>query len=281
MKGAKSLFSFPHSSVSTTIGTSEPATKLMQDAQHIKPESAFMEEGKRGNVMKRPQGQGKVMSRLQLRGLRGKGKAQKETDASAPSPSKTTATGSHDQDKSTHVRCETTKGTILVKLLRHISPLGVRRYTELVESGFFQNIAFFRVVPKFLTQFGRSVGHNKYDEMRIKDDHPPQSERKVTRGTLCYAGAGGDSRTNQLFFAFCKDCGGLGKAPWETPVGQIEGAESMKVLAAIEQSGYGDMPPWGKGPAPDRIESDSLGTYLKEFPKLAYYKGCELVSLPP
>ena len=41
---------------------------------------------------------------------------------------------------------------------------------------------------------------------------------------------------------------------------------------------YGDMPPWGKGPDPGRIESDADGSYLKGFPQLDYIKGCKLLG---
>ena len=37
----------------------------------------------------------------------------------------------------THVSCSTTAGPLLIKLLPNISPLGVQRLQQMVESGFF------------------------------------------------------------------------------------------------------------------------------------------------
>jgi hypothetical protein len=109
-------------------------------------------------------------------------------------------------------------------------------------------------------------------------------------GTVFFAGGGRNSRRTDLCIAFCGKNGGtcrpgLGSAQWETPIGevQLEG-ESGATLKKIEEGGYGDMPPWGKGPSPGRISSDRtrtiknpLGTYLKkDFEKIDYFIGCTI-----
>ena len=176
------------------------------------------------------------------------------------------------------VKCQTTKGEVLLKLFPENAPIGVKHLAELIQADFFTNVPLFRTVPGFLMQFGRMVGNNKWDSDTIKDDHPAK-KKLMTRGTLSYAGGGKDSRTNQLFFAFCTSCGGLGDQPWETPIGQIVGAPSLAVLDALEHAhSYGDMPPWGKGPDPGRIQGDADGSYLKLFPKLDYIKGCKMTA---
>ena len=93
-----------------------------------------------------------------------------------------------------------------------------------------------------------------------------------------------------MCFAFCGKNGGtcrpgLGSAAWETPIGEVDltGA-SGKTLKKIEAGGYGDMPPWGKGPSPGGIGGDRtrtmknpLGTYLKNgFEKIDYFLSCEV-----
>merc|ERR1719231_193873 len=95
------------------------------------------------------------------------------------------------------VLCETTKGNLEIELLPDVSPVGVKHLVRLIEADFFNNVALFRNVPGFLVQFGRKVGSNEFDSIRIKDDHPPAADRVVTRGTLSFAGGGDDSRTNQ------------------------------------------------------------------------------------
>ena len=182
-------------------------------------------------------------------------------------------------DTRANVRCETTKGPLDIELLPNISPIGAKHLVRLIEADFFRDVPLFRTVPGFLMQFGRKVGQNEFDSVTIKDDHPRSEDRVVSRGTLAFAGGGTDSRTNQLFFAFCKSCGGLGQQPWETPVGRLVGKDSHAVLDALEHAHtYGDMPPWGQGPDPGKIAADESGSYLRGFPKLDYMKGCRLAE---
>ena len=69
---------------------------------------------------------------------------------------------------------------------------------------------------------------------------------------------------------------GLGKMPWETPIGEV--VTGTDVVDAL-YTGYGDMPPWGKGPAPGKIEAPGGMEYLKtNFPKLDYFKDCAVVG---
>src|ERR1044071_5469300 len=49
---------------------------------------------------------------------------------------------------------DTTKGKFTVEVTRANSPNGADRFYNLVRSGFFQDIAFFRVIPGFMGQFG-------------------------------------------------------------------------------------------------------------------------------
>jgi len=52
------------------------------------------------------------------------------------------------------VHCETTKGPLTIEVHKDWSPLGAERFLELVQDNFFTDIAFFRCVEGFLTQFG-------------------------------------------------------------------------------------------------------------------------------
>ena len=179
-----------------------------------------------------------------------------------------------------YVRCETTQGPLLVKLQPTASPLGVERLLKLVRENFFTDVALWRNVPGFLVQFGlKSKGQAKEYE-RILDDKP-LIKPKFTRGAVSFAGSGQDSRTTQLFFAYCRKCN-LGDADHETIVGKLVGAASMETLDKIEKgSDYGDMSAMGNptGPDYDMIEKDPA--YLRsKFPKLDYLTKCEIVSDP-
>lgn len=75
------------------------------------------------------------------------------------------------QEKSI-VQCTTTKGPLLIEVNHAWSPLGAKRFMDLVRDGFYKNIAFFRCVEKFLTQFGISENPamKHWHNDQIKDD---------------------------------------------------------------------------------------------------------------
>ncbi len=56
--------------------------------------------------------------------------------------------------ESSTVDCDTTAGRFAIEFRKDWSPNGYNRATELFERGFYDNSHFFRVVPKFLVQFG-------------------------------------------------------------------------------------------------------------------------------
>src|SRR5690242_8004786 len=58
------------------------------------------------------------------------------------------------------VRFETSQGDLIVEANRAWSPHGVDRFHELVRIGYFTESRFFRVVPRFVVQFGV---HRDYD----------------------------------------------------------------------------------------------------------------------
>src|SRR5579884_2118808 len=54
------------------------------------------------------------------------------------------------------VKMTTTKGDVLIEVTRAWSPRGADRFYNLVRAGFFSDVAFFRVIPGFMAQFGIS-----------------------------------------------------------------------------------------------------------------------------
>ena len=52
------------------------------------------------------------------------------------------------------VRFETTKGGFTVEATRALAPNGADRFYNLVRAGYFKDLAFFRVIPGFMCQFG-------------------------------------------------------------------------------------------------------------------------------
>merc|ERR1712032_1457296 len=91
---------------------------------------------------------------------------------------------------------------IIIEVTRSLAPLGADRFFALVQDGFYNQSALFRVVPDFVLQFGISGSSDQNENWlhnEIKDDPVVGSN---TRGTISYATAGPDSRTTQLFINY-------------------------------------------------------------------------------
>ena len=94
------------------------------------------------------------------------------------------------------------KGRFVVRFHPKWAPLGVARVLELVESDFFKDVRFFRVLPNFMAQFGISgdpamAAH--WHRKVIQDDPVSQTNQK---GYVTFATSGKNSRTTQLFINF-------------------------------------------------------------------------------
>lgn len=175
--------------------------------------------------------------------------------------------------QTTVVSCMTTKGPIKIEVVPEWAPHGAKRFLELVQDNFYTNIAFFRCVKGFLTQFGLSTDTSQkhWHYKAIPDD--PHSGRPINKYVVSYAGSGPNSRSTQLFFAF-EDLNFLGKAPWEVPFGHI--IDGFEVLDDLYK-GYGDIPPYGTGPDQQIIQTPEGAQYLKEnYPELDYLVQCSI-----
>ena len=142
-----------------------------------------------------------------------------------------------DQPPSAKVQCETTKGTLVIDVHHSWAPIGAAHFIDLVKHGFYTDIAFFRCVKGFLTQFGltdnKELKHYHYEE--IKDD--VNLKMGIQKNFLSFAGGGANTRSTQLFIAF-EYLDFLGKEPWETPFGFV--SDGQTVLNNLYK-GYGEV----------------------------------------
>jgi peptidyl-prolyl cis-trans isomerase A (cyclophilin A) len=156
----------------------------------------------------------------------------------------------------------TTRGEFTVAVTRAWAPLGADRFYNLVKHGFYDNSAFFRVVPGFVVQFGISgtpAVSAAWKHTEFKDDPLGHGNK---RGTITFATAGPNTRTTQVFINL-KDndrLDGMGFSPF----GVVEGS-GMNVVEMMYE-GYGD----DAGPAQDQIEAQGLPYEKQGWPKLDY-----------
>jgi peptidyl-prolyl cis-trans isomerase A (cyclophilin A) len=161
------------------------------------------------------------------------------------------------------VRFETTVGEFVVDVHREWAPLGADRFYNLVKAGYFDDTRIYRVVPRFMAQFG--VHGDPYvnyvwRNALLFDDPVVQSNR---RGRIAFAMAGRNSRTTEIFISYVDnpslDEGGF------APFGEV--VEGMEVVDAFH-AGYGDGPPRGDGPYGAMAQARGNEYLDEEFPNL-------------
>ena len=167
---------------------------------------------------------------------------------------------------------ETTKGKITIEVTRSLSPNGADRFYNLVRSGYFTDIAFFRVIPGFMCQFGIHGDPKVSAAWRGASisDEPVKSSN--TRGAITFAKGGPNSRTTQLFINFGNN-GNLDAMGFPS-FGKV--TEGMDVVDKINGE-YGEGAPSGRGPNQQRIQMEGNAYLKKDFPNLDYIKSAKIL----
>jgi peptidyl-prolyl cis-trans isomerase A (cyclophilin A) len=161
----------------------------------------------------------------------------------------------------------TSAGPFTVAVTRALSPRGADRFYQLVTSGYFTNVRFFRVVPGFVAQFGLAADpalNKEWSEKTIADD-PVQATN--AKGTIVFATAGPNTRSNQ-FFINLVDNARLDKMGF-SPFGKV--IDGMDAVDKI-YSGYGEAPDQG------RIGAEGNAYLTSAFPKLDYITSATIVA---
>ncbi len=167
-----------------------------------------------------------------------------------------------------HVKLDTSKGMVDIEVHRDWAPIGADHFFQLVKSGFYDRARFFRIVRGFVVQFGIN-GDPQTNAMWANATMPddPVKEHNVT-GTLTYASRGRGTRSTQLFINLAdnrKSLDGQGFAP----IGKVvDGMQTVLDLYGF----YGDMPPMGQGPDPQRIQQQGNDYLDSHFPRLDFIK---------
>ena len=165
------------------------------------------------------------------------------------------------------VKFDTSKGAFVLQVTRAWAPLGADRFYNLVKSGFYDNVRFFRVISGFMVQFGISgdpAVMAGWRDAPIKDDPVTQSNK---RGTITFAMAGPNTRTTQVFINFADndrlDASGF------SPFGRV--LSGMDVVDKLNPE-YGEGAPRGRGPDQSRMQREGNAYLAKDFPRLDFVK---------
>ncbi len=162
---------------------------------------------------------------------------------------------------------DTTKGKFTVEVTRSLSPNGADRFYNLVRSGYFKEIAFFRVVPGFMVQFGIHGDPTVSAKWRAASFSDDPVKGSNTRGAITFATAGPNTRTTQIFINFGNNQGLDGQG--FSPFGKV--IEGMDVVDKIN-SEYGENPHQG------HIQGEGNVYLKKDFPNLDYIKSATILK---
>ena len=160
-------------------------------------------------------------------------------------------------------RFSTSAGDFVIEVKREWAPIGADRFYNLVRSGYYDGIKFFRVISGFMAQFGihgdPQVSATWRNE-RIADDPVRQTN---TRGMVSFATAGPGTRTTQVFINFGDNrrLDGMGFSPFGKVV------EGMDVVDRLYAE-YGEGAPRGRGPDQARMQAEGNAYLEREFGKL-------------
>jgi cyclophilin family peptidyl-prolyl cis-trans isomerase len=143
------------------------------------------------------------------------------------------------------VTIKTDKGTIVVKVTANLSPIATGNFVALADCGYYDNVVFHRVVPKFVIQggdgqYGRSPN---VDPNLVGTGGPPYTIKdepvtaKYHRGTVAMARTSQpDSVGSQFFIVLSDDAqtiGALSQANTYQIVGEVtSGMEAVDAIAA-------------------------------------------------
>jgi len=167
------------------------------------------------------------------------------------------------------VDLDTSKGLIVIEVHRAWAPNGADRFYNLVKSGFFDDVRFYRVVSNFMAQFGihgEPAVNAAWANATIPDDPLKESNR---RGYVTFAHRGKNTRGTQLFINF-NDNGQALDAQGFPPIGKV--VTGMNIVDKL-YSGYGDIAEMkGGGPSQAQFGAQGNAYLMKSFPKLDYIK---------
>lgn len=160
-------------------------------------------------------------------------------------------------------RFETSKGNFDIAIEREASPYAVDRFYQLVNHHLLDSVLIYRVVPKFVAQFGitDTLKTASWKKFKVLDEKVIKSNLK---GSLSFARSTKDSRDFDLFINLENNTR-LDTVSYEKIIGFPAFGTVIKGMEVVETfySGYGNE-------TMDKYDSlaSNRKQFLKMFPKL-------------
>ena len=162
---------------------------------------------------------------------------------------------------------DTRKGRFVVEVHREWAPRGADRFYNLVKSGFFNDVRFFRVIGGQLAQFGMHGNPAVQEAWRdaVIEDDPVRHGN--TRGSVSFASRGPNTRTTQLFINLRDNSvyDRLGFSPFAEVVSGLDVVD--RLYSAYEER-----------PEQPLIDEEGNAYLTREFPNLDYIQKVALVG---
>jgi cyclophilin family peptidyl-prolyl cis-trans isomerase len=173
------------------------------------------------------------------------------------------------------VQLETTKGTVVIAVHRDWAPRGADRFRELVESGYYDDAAVFRIRKGTWAQFGiagKPAVAQAWRTRTIPDD--PYVGVSNTRGTVAFAFKDPHGRTTQVFVNLKDNSETHDREPFVV-FGAVE--RGLDVLDALYAE-YGEAAGGGIRAGNQDPVFEGGNAYLKaNFPLLDYIRTARIV----
>lgn len=161
-------------------------------------------------------------------------------------------------DNNPHVILETTQGNIELELYPDVAPLAVENFTTHVKNGYYNGIAFHRIIKNFMIQGGDPTETGRGGESIWGKPFKDEFKGKLfdKSGVLAMANAGPSTNGSQFFIT-------TKPTPWLNGYHTIFGQatkESMKTISKLE-----NIPTLGASDGNRPLErQEIIKAYLKE-----------------
>lgn len=131
-----------------------------------------------------------------------------------------------------HVVLETTQGNIELELYPDVAPLAVENFTTHIKNGYYNGVAFHRIIKNFMIQGGDPTESGRGGESIWKKPFKDEFKDKLfdKAGVLAMANAGRSTNGSQFFIT-------TAPTPWlnghHTIFGKVADEASMKTLSRL------------------------------------------------